>query len=645
MRGWLLLLGCLCCWTSALAGDDAPAAEMLREWLADGTVPATSPSPRLAPWRDYMAANEIPDPAARERALRELHAHADSPYLQSLILRAISEDADFQSRQARFIRRYGYYTNWFNRLLVTTGRALQGNLQAVAQLGVDAANDLFQPGEADQLERRAYKLARTAPAGLDEEQVARLRTRVERALAGADLEHARWALDHGDPEAALFYAGQALVWRPDWRPALQLQHQAATAAAALRRRALASTQLGYPDRPLRLAEATWLRALLAGTPHPAESNAEQRLAADLLASPTERGLVETARRFELALETHDDLPADTRRWLEGWLGSAAHHPDLGLERARARRRGQTLRYIFLGPETPRRQAYKAATWSTHALGALENVGFFYVFEVIGRGVMSVIGPVVPAEQIVEAQAAWLAETDQLQSTEARRLADALADAYRRDARYDQARDVLERAGELTPRARAQLDREEARRYARLARENPAQAEALLARARELDPDVTFKPARSRPEPPRQWRLDWATLSDWSGEPLPSGLSMPMDWFDGRADNAEVTSDGLHMERPRADDADQRLILHWTLLEGGAARPCTARIDEAALPLRLRDWLGLSGDLEEETRAKLERLHRLPIPFEIEGGVGSGGVDFWPQLLPIQSRPGELELYR
>ncbi len=630
---------------AAAPGPDSAAAELLRAWTAGEPLPDGLPGEDalVAQARAWMDAMAVAEPEAREAALRDVYRRSDSPYVRAITLRSIATDPDFRGRQAQFIRRYGFYSNWFNRLVFSASRLLQGNLQATAQLFIDAVNDLWRPPEADALERREFELALASgtPDG-ETPRIERLRRRVDRALAGEDLTRARWAFDQGDPEAALLYAGHALQRRPAWGEAEALAREAAAAAAEARRRALASGQVGYPDRtpPLRLDDPELVRSILLG--EPAAAPPLVAALADAAASPT--GRVRLIREWEAALAGGAEGPADLRQWAGAVVGDPAQNPDRALAVAQGRRRGALWRYIFLGPDSPRRQAYKTATWATQAWQALQNVGFFYLFEALGRGVQSAVAPSVPADAVLDAQARWFKEAPDPQDAEAAEVARSQARELARQGRHAGARAVLAAAGALDPARARKLDRAEAGRLARQAEAQPAgpARDRLLAEARALDPRVKVKlPKAPRPDRADAWRADWPTLGRWAGAPLPAGLPGEAGWFDGDPANGEVATGGASFE-PRPEGA-WRVRYLVTLAGERRAFEAPLALEALAPPLRERIELGLG--LRDEARRSLEQLDRLPIPFEFEGGVGAGGVDLYPQLLPIETQPGEMELYR
>ncbi|MCE5228277.1 hypothetical protein LLG95_01595, partial [bacterium] len=351
------------------------------------------------------------------------------------------------------------------------------------------------------------------------------------------------------------------------------------------------------------------------------------------------------REWQGAINRNADAPEDVRRWAQAMVDDPDHNPDRRLDQASSHRRGQLMKYILIGPDTARRRTYKAASWAAQTYQAMQNIGIFFVFEVMGRAVQSMFSPPVPAEAIRDAQAAWLADTPEPQSDEAQSLAKALAKADVRDGRFADARATLDRAGLLDAKKKQKLDKTEARRLARLAEENPESSSTLAARARALDPNVKIKFKKQKPKKEQSvWHLDWETLAGWSGRPLPAGLPGSAEWFDGKPGNGEITADGLWLERPDPKERD-RLTLRYPVQYPNERRVFQQEVRASGLPKRIRDWLGLSGALGDESREKLHRLKRLPIPMAVEGGAGMSGIDFHPRLMPIETRPGELELYR
>src|SRR5437899_1241052 len=112
------------------AQDNARAAESdpaqsIREWLAHGAsqdFKAIAPlqelrdDPKADPWFRYLAILGLEGVQEREEALRKLLSEKIPDSLRRVILLDIQSETAFQSRQAQFIRRYGFYANWFNRL-------------------------------------------------------------------------------------------------------------------------------------------------------------------------------------------------------------------------------------------------------------------------------------------------------------------------------------------------------------------------------------------------------------------------------------------------------------------------------------------------------------------------------------------------
>ena len=154
LHPWLLIqmisaLACLSAMAAAagtapVAPIDRDTARLLRSWMAGQPVLDDSlrddPAYRVdrinADWVTYCLTLRLKDPDRWEKGLRRLYKQTESEALRGIILLAIREDPALQSRQAQFVRRYGFYANWFNRLAHTAGRTLQGNVTSVFGLAV-----------------------------------------------------------------------------------------------------------------------------------------------------------------------------------------------------------------------------------------------------------------------------------------------------------------------------------------------------------------------------------------------------------------------------------------------------------------------------------------------------------------------------
>jgi hypothetical protein len=652
---------------------DIHTAELLRCYLLDAPLPSlepsrvqASPSARTVDqWRRFMEIQRFPESqpdTVRERALHSLYGESESPLLRSRILETIAGDPRFQSRQAEFIRQYGFYANGINRVFYSLGRIVQGKLEAIVQLGVDAVFGLTASGRADARTRVAYQKYAAALAGApsvtetEREKLATLKGEVDRALGEEDMERARWALKTEHPEAAAFYARQAELILPEKTKARKLRERAEADAARALREGVASRQVGYPDRtpPIRLTDPELLRGVLL----------DEIARLDLVASD-DRMLAEALRALERGdegdgpegqatrlrawaplMERYPTAPEEQREWAAATMGGAIGNPDMRLAQARQRRRGQLTRYIFLGPETPRRQAYKTASWGAQSLQAMQNVGLFYVFEVVARAVSSLWKPPIPEAESLDARAAWLRQAPPLPDAERRAVAASLARDYRAGGRYEDTREVLGSVGALTEKEAKALDRAEARRLARWAEKtaSPEERQALIDRIRDLDPeiadDVKIREARVTP---RQWRLGWDVVQRWAGEPLPCGLPGSPAWFDGRVENGEASPEGLFLEEPRTAGGPLRVEYRVTL--PGEVRLFEGTADWETLPTALKGWLEVTHRQDRAAQDTIRRLHRLPFPFALEGDAGASGVDVSPKLLPIEDPSAPLELYR
>ena len=678
--------------TGSTAVIDRDSAELLQSWLAGEPVPAASTAPQsdaLVDWRAYLRALSIPDAARREKSLRDVYKHTSSPLLRMIVLRNIAESPEYQGRQAAFIRRYGFYANWFNRVVYSASLLIQGNLQVVAQLVVNGVNDLadaiFSSGVANVEDRRAYDLMRRAQAmgasSSDRAKLAKLERIVTRALAQSDFDQAQYALGSGDPEAAAFYAGQAFLLRPEWTKAENLQRKAESEVARLRRDQIASSQVGYPDRnpPVELDSPELLRGVLAGSlPRTAApprhifdrqflsrmfhhesqaaktadaAGANERLVTAVLRdlAPPQAGQATMMRSWKTYLKNEPEGYA--HRWLTALIYDPKINVDARLNQARSQWRGNVFKYIFLGSERPREQVYKTATWITEAWSAMQNIGIFYVFEVAARAGQSLWSTPVPAEEVLDAQAAWLRQAPDLQNKEARKLAWNLYKSDMAQDRFEDARRVLEKSGLLTASRTKKINHAYANWLLDTAQKMAAGTDRdnLVLRIEALAPGTaTAKKAKKIAETEKkhaetqQLVLDWDAMARWTGVKPPCGLPGEPGWFDGRDANGEAAPTGLTMERR---DGEPQVTLRYQVAYPDGRRVFQIVVPFKKLPQPVQRWFELSTTQRTEASQTLKQLNRLPIPFALEGGAGPSGVDFYPKLLPIQTKPGEIELYR
>ena len=652
---------------------DREAADLMRSWLGRAEAPLSSARPlaqvspaSIVDWRQYVNIQTEKRPEEREKKLRALYGKTHSPFLRGVILRAIAEDPAFRSRQALFIRRYGFYANWFNRFVYSGVQVFRGNVQAVLQLGVDAVHDLVTSNEAGPLDRRAYDMARRAETmkaqegkGIDPEKLKKLERGVDKAMAEADLERANWAMSVGDPEAAVFYAQQAGVLLPGSKKVMALQHKAEAGVARILREGLASSQVGYPDRqpPVDSASAELLRRMLVGGEElkKAAAGEKEKLIVDAVRGLPKPGAGRSTmmRPWGELLETEGRrAPGYQRRWLTATMNTPGSNPDERLREARAGRRGQLWKYIFIGPERPREQVYKTASVLSATWNALQNIGLFYVFEVFARTGQSAIAPPVPVEELLDAQKAWLNGVPDPRSKEARKVGQSLAKTYLQTQRYDDARSVLKTVGAFEAKPERKINRAEASRLLELAKAMPEGPErkGVLDRVRTLAPNSAiskradkFAQAHPKKKNPQAFTLDWTTLQRWIGAPLPSGIPGLAAWFDGNPANGEVMSQvGPVFERK---DEKSPVVIRYPVMFPDGRRVHEVQVPLAALPEKIRLWFELASSQQREATETIRQLKRLPIPFEIQGGAGISGVDLEPKLLPLQTKPGEVELYR
>lgn len=686
--------------TRATEPDDPD--EVIRRWMLGDTrtpeLPGRFAGTRddavlqaggIDPWIAYMSIAPEMDAGQREAELRRILDREIPEPLRQIVLLDISTDLSFQSRRANFVRRYGFYASWFNRLTYATSRAVQGNIQATGQVLVDAVFDHVGSQEVTPAERRIYKLLRDLDregrgTRRDRKRMAELEDRIDEAVAEADLEQGEFAIRQGNPDLARFYARSAQSRRPGSSAARRLEERAEAEMAARRRRFLASNQVGYPDREprFRMDSPELLRAAMSrrssdlvaqleqhqraletraasggATPPPdgpQPLDPGQEFMARLLASLPDQNQAATVamRQWAETLQDAGYAPAEETLWLKQLLQDPQFNPDLRLARAESSRRGNLASFILIGPESSRARAYTFASRVSSAFDALAGVGIFYVFEVFYRAGVVAFSPPPPKEEMLDAAALYIEASPADDSS--RKVAHWLIGQYLQTGRFERARDILERYGELDLRKNEELFEMEARRYYVMASAAPAESPErrwLLERAAEVAPGtgIASRAAaqleKTRPESGDPWEMEatWESVAQWFQEPAPGPFPGRPQWFDGDPVNGEAAGPSVRLNGEGREP--ESVLLTYAVSESGGLEYIQEWLLLDSYPAGMGEWVRYQLDQRERLGGEAERLARPRIPYSFVGGVGLSGVDFYPRLRPIEPQAGELDLYQ
>lgn len=679
---------------------DFEYAETIRQWMSgrglggDGATTETEESradDASDLWIAYISIPRDLGPDEREQRLDALLKLSVPDALRHVVLEDIASDRAFQSRRAEFIRRYGFYSNWFNRFAYTGSRMLQGNVQAGAQLVVDGVFDLVGRQEMTAAERKFARILRELDregrsSEKDRKKLEKLERRLASALADLDAERAGWSLEQGNPDAAIFYAQSALVQEPGNDDARRAEREALREVAARNRRRIASNQVGYADRapPVKRNSPAHLRAAIsgrssdladileanraselnAGGPHAEPPGAtpealdegEEFLLRMLATLPAQdESAIIAMRRWAEELKDEGFDPPVESLWLQRLLGDPEFNPELRLARAQAARRGNLTRFILVGPDGARERTYTFASRTTAAVNALGSVGIFYGFEVLYRAGIVVFFRPPPAEEGLDSAAAFLRAAPQ--DRDSRRVARWLAEQYIDAGRFDGAKAVLKRYGELDVERMEELLEDEASRTVRSAKtrayHDPRRA-PMLRHAIELAPQSSAARkakkalAKAPPRPqPIVAEVDWNSFGAWVKAPLPAWLPGETDWFDGQAENGEVEDNGEKGFLIAAEGAaPEEVTISYSMRLATGKRK---RIERSMLLSELEPFqvAWIAHQLQDRVRARrsASRLVRPRIPYSVVGGVGLSGLDFYPKLRPIEEDTADLYLYR
>ena len=639
---------------------DMETGRILRSWLAgeEEVIPPCEPQHkwtgshqrRLQHWVEYIQLSNMSrsHQDIRDAGLRSLMKKARSSPLRAIIFKSMVENPGYKSRQARFVRKYGYYSNWFNRLVFSTNRLIQGKTIPLLQLSAASLRDSISGGSVDASLRRAYyyearyrfEKNHNAP---HPEYLKKLRDRIDHSLAEADTRRAEWHLRADDPDAALFYARQALHSEPDWNYPLKVIEQAEAKLASRLRKGLASSQfIPIDSTPINTGESELMRKWLARLPisEPDKGNKSGLLEGIIKDLPgPEEGRGDMMDFWPDHLSGNENSPTSHRLWVSGMLSSQTLNTGNKLQLAVSRNKSQKIKYIFLGPERPQGHLYSTASWLSRPLNSLHNIGFLYVFEMLGRMVRISLVDAPAEEELVDIMAAWLKEENRPYDKHTRSIAVELTGYYLHLNRYQAARDMLHKHDLLTADERVNIDRKEYNWLSdRLETETDAsRREPLIARLKSLDmsrytrqQDTNIEVAENDC---REWFLGWDMVMQVTRHRLPAWLPGKSEWFDEDISNGEVTMSGLKL-RTLSDD-ETKLICEYPVLDGERTVTYSTRIPKNDLHPRLLKWMNLSDAQMRYADDAVTRSRKPRVPFELSASVGLTGMDFYPRLMPIE----------
>jgi hypothetical protein len=645
----------------AAAPLELETAHLLRAWLLGQKDYLVNPLEnsgkdshvRLRHWGEFIRLQNLPDPGQREAGMRTLMDESQSRQLKAVILKSIADNPEYKSRQARFIQKYGFYSNWFNRIVFSANRLVQGKVVSLLQLVVDGIHDVASGGRVDSTTRRTYYYENQyrSESRLDHpdpKHLSRLRKKIEHSLAKVDYEQAVWHLKSEEPDVALFYAHQALHLDPEWGKPLKIVDRAEAELGNQLREGLTSSQFSaaknsFEDPAEQALARKWLarestEIFNADTGHGLLGAVIRDLPAP------EKGRGDMMQSWPNHLVEYENAPDSQRFWMAELLSCRTMNLDNRLQMAVSRNRYQKLKYIFLGPNHPGGHLYKTSSWLSQSLDALHNIGFLYLFEMLGRMVKVTLADMPAEDQLIDIMADWLKEQNKPHDDRALSISGELSGYYMNLNRYQSARDLLREFGLITSKKEAKIDRKE---YDWLSgqldpgSEDPRN-QVILARLKELDP-VRFENHPVKPEDEvgkevRKWSLDWDMIRQITRTQLPAQLPGRVLWFDEQVSNGEVMMSGLELST--LPDDENQLLCEYPVMGQGRTILFSTRVRKDELHPKLLKWMYLSDEQIREADDAILRLERMGFPFELSTSAGLTGMDFYPRLLPIGDNGNE-----
>ncbi|MBN1515756.1 hypothetical protein JXA32_04215 [Candidatus Sumerlaeota bacterium] len=360
----------------------------------------------------------------------------------------------------------------------------------------------------------------------------------------------------------------------------------------------------------------------------------------------------------VAADIERDRPRALRRLNEGALAGAGthlgakakawtHSPDYNTpmlyEQLKSQRRRDTWMYVLLGRRSSRDRLYILSQTAVVPSTAAANMGIFAFIDAAIRGVQVSVNNPISTDPMRDAGFRVL-ESGQFETDE--QLMDQLTRNMLRMAATPGEIEPLERRlppndAQLREKLR-QVEANEAKRILRQARQHrdiearralceyllekyPHSSEALKAKALlvKLPPEDTGESARINRALVRREVRYWRAI----------GLNIPEDWIDGLQSNGELQKDPA--VTMRADQLD-RVTYHLRndryvedVIENGKGRRIYASM--RLYQMREDGMEGFDRMLDYDRR-----------PFELQGSIGSRGIDFSPRIGRAGERARELE---
>lgn len=295
---------------------------------------------------------------------------------------------------------------------------------------------------------------------------------------------------------------------------------------------------------------------------------------------------------------------------------------------------EKTKFIWTGRRSREETVYVTGSATIQSAGNPVAVPVLFGLDAAVRAISEKFRTQVSVDGVLDAGARYLRRYPD--TAQSREIAAQLAELSKKSGDYDRSLEYLEESGGGSPEDVAKLRENQA-----IALYEQAKTSGdLLARKRLLDKLMSEygdsriaqkSGGKEQAKLPPSLAGDTIVLpgSALGNDPrLAQYLGVPHYLVDGKNGNGEVTPEGISIT-PSANAVEFKIRNEESWRRGALLTEGREWVLTAARQLR-SDYM--------KTEESRQALYRQKLPFAIEGGAGSGGVDIAPQILPYPTSP-------
>jgi len=575
-----------------------------------------------------------------------LAANARNKDWRNRVLISLLSDEVYELNRLEGQNRFNKFTRVFNRVSTSLSQLLMLQPQAAASLLWDGIYSVRQGKTATVKERKMVYLCdqflkkyATAP---ERDEVIALRQQLKTKMLNdrfkALVAAGKTAVGSGKFQLAEWQLEKATLLNPADKESSQLLAQARTLKT--RAEEVRGLTLGVSGSEARMAPdqaravGQIARALVTGD---TKSLDQMRHGVPYVWDSVDyayAAMSERAGNHETALGRLHQLASSAPQSPGGrastkLLDNPNYNLNESYQAALAEMASEKSKFIWTGRRTKDDTVYATGNAVIQSAGNPAGVPVLFGMDAAVRAISEKFKTQVSVDGVIDAGARYLRRYPK--TPRSQEIARQLADLSKKAGDYDRSQNYLEESGSGTPGEMAKLKENQA-----VALYDKYKSSAdLLERRRLLQQLATDFPdtkiaqknlTKEQAKLPPSLATDTLVLPGKAigrDQRLAQYLGVPMQYADGHGANGELSDEGVAIT-PSASIVEYKL----------KNEPQWRRVQ---LAQNGREWLVTAArQLRQDFMASEEGkqlMYRQKVPLGVDGGVGSGGVDFAPQILP------------